>query len=384
MLGIKNIGTLVSGDINAPILKHDTIIIEDNVIKEIGDASLLEKFDCTKVIDAKGTTVIPGLIDSHVHPVLGDFTPRQSTLGFIGSSMHGGVTTMISAGEAHTPGRPKDVEGTKALAILAHKSSQNARPSGVKLHGGALILEKGLEEKDFEELSKQGVWLVGEIGLGSVKDPKEAAKMVRWAKKHGFKSMIHTGGTSIPGSSTVGAKDVIEINPDVVSHVNGGPTAVSMQEVDKLVEDTDLTLEVVQCGNFNILKYCVDKVNKADQLNRLIVGNDSPSGSGIIPLGILRTIAYIASCTDVSAADAICFATGNTANTYGLNTGKIELGKAADIVIIDKPMGSVGKNALEALEAGDLAGVATVIIDGVIMCEKSRNTPPVNTKPEIV
>ena len=97
-------------------------------------------------------------------PVLGDFTPRLNTLGFMEGSMHGGVTSMISAGECHTPGRPKDAAGTKALAIVAHKSSENARPGGVKLHGGALILEKGLVEKDFEELAKEGVWLVGEIG----------------------------------------------------------------------------------------------------------------------------------------------------------------------------------------------------------------------------
>jgi enamidase len=47
----------------------------------------------------------------------------------------GGVTSVISAGKVHLPGRPKDVAGTKALAILAAKSFSNARPSGVKVHG---------------------------------------------------------------------------------------------------------------------------------------------------------------------------------------------------------------------------------------------------------
>ncbi|MGF7059856.1 amidohydrolase family protein, partial [Brassicibacter mesophilus] len=225
ILAIKNIGILVTGDVKNPVSKANTIIVEDGKIKKVGDESLLKEFACDKVIDAKGTTVAPGFIDSHVHPVLGDFTPRQNTIGFMNSSLHGGVTTMISAGEPHTPGRPKDPAGTKALAIVGHKSSKNARPGGVKLHGGAVILEKGLVEKDFEELAKEGVWLVGEVGLGSVKKPEEAAPMVEWAKKNGFKVMMHTGGTSIPGSSTVTADDVMNTNPDVVSHINGGPTA---------------------------------------------------------------------------------------------------------------------------------------------------------------
>ncbi|KZL91028.1 amidohydrolase family protein [Clostridium magnum] len=383
VLAIKNIGILVSGDINKPILEYNTILIENGTIKKIGDESILVGVQCDKVLDAKGTTVAPGFIDSHTHPVIGDFTPRQSTLGYIASSLHGGVTTMISAGECHTTGRPKDPSGTKALAILAHKSSENARPGGVKLHGGALILEKGLQEKDFEELSKEGVWLVGEIGLGSVNSPELAAPMVKWARKNGFKIMMHTGGTSIPGSSTITAQNVIDTDPDVVSHLNGGPTAIPLKEVDKLVNDTKYALEIVQCGNFKVMKYAVNAVAEKGELERIIIGNDSPSGTGIIPLGVMRTLSYIASETEISAAQAICFATGNTAKVFGLNVGIIEEEREADLVIMDAPMGSVGKNSLEALEAGDLPGISMVLVNGEILVTKSKNTPPATVKPVI-
>ncbi|MBV4415401.1 amidohydrolase family protein [Clostridium tyrobutyricum] len=382
-LAIKNIGILVSGNIKQPVLKYDTILVKDGIIEKLGNEEILQGIKCDKVIDAKGTTVAPGLIDSHTHPVLGDFTPRQNTLGYIAGALHGGVTTMISAGECHTPGRPKDVEGTKALAVLAHKSSENARPGGVKLHGGALILEKGLEENDFEELSKQGVWLVGEIGLGSANTPDTAGPMVKWARKNGFKIMMHTGGTSIPGSSTITAQNVIDTDPDIVSHLNGGPTAIPVDEVDKLINDTKYILELVQCGNFKIMKHVANEVCKKDELERVIIGNDSPSGTGIIPLGVLRSVSYIAAESEVSAAQALCFATGNTAKTFGLNVGLIEEGKEADFVIMDAPMGSVGKNSLEALEAGDLPGVSMVIVDGEILVNKSRNTPPPTTKAAI-
>lgn len=381
---ITNIGTIVSGDIKNPVLKGDTIVIQDKKIAAIGDNTLLEKYPGCKVIDASGTTVTPGLIDSHVHPVIGDFTPRQKTLDFIDSSLHGGVTTMISAGEAHTPGRPKDPAGVKALAVLASKSYYNARPSGVKFHGGAVILEPGLTEKDFAEMAEQGVWLVGEIGLGGIKKPADAAPMVKWAKAHGFKVQMHTGGTSIPGSSTVTADDVMATCPDVVSHINGGPTAISPQEVDKIIAQTDFALEIVQCGNPKIADYVIRALKDKGQLNRVIIGNDSPSGTGIIPLGILRTVCQISSISGISGAEALAMACGNTARVYGLKTGIIAEGMEADLAIMDAPLGSIGTDAIGTIEAGDIPGVGMVIIDGEIKVNKSRNTPPVTKNPKVI
>jgi enamidase len=375
-LMIKNIGTLVSGDISNPILNGDTLIIEGGLIQALGREKDLDTKGLEQIIDVQGMTVTPGLIDSHCHPVLGDFTPRQKMLDFIESSLHGGVTTLISAGEVHLAGRPKDVAGTKALAILAAKSFANARPAGVKVLGGGLILEPGLQEKDFEELAKEGVRVVGEIGLGGVKSPKDAAPMVKWAKKYGMVVMMHTGGTSIPGSSTVPAGDVIAIDPDVVSHINGGPTAVSISEAEKLVRNTSLTLEIVHCGNMKMICEVIKMVKETKAYHRIIIGNDAPSGTGVIPLGILRMVNFLASLCGVKAEEAIAMATGNTARVYKLNRGLIAAGKEADLVIMDAPLGSAGKDALSAIEVGDIPGVAAVLIDGQMKIGVSRNTPP--------
>jgi enamidase len=379
-LMIKNIGTLVSGEISNPVLDADTLLIEGGLIQGIGKEKSLDTGGVEQVVDVQGMTVTPGLIDSHCHPVLGDFTPRQKMLDFIESSLHGAVTTVISAGEVHLPGRPKDVAGTKALAILAAKSFANARPGGVKVLGGSLILEPGLQERDFEELAKEGVRVVGEIGLGGVKNPKDASPMVKWAKKYGMIVMMHTGGTSIPGSSTVPAESVIATDPDIVSHINGGPTAISLAEAEKLVRTTSLTLEIVHCGNEKMICDVMKIVKDAKALHRIIIGNDAPSGTGVIPLGILRVINFLASLCDVKAEVAIAMATGNTARVYRLNRGVIAVGKEADLAILDAPMGSVGKDALSAIEAGDIPGVAGVLIDGKMVIGISRNTPPPNRK----
>ncbi len=382
-LVIKNIGKIVSGDIDKPVLEGSVIVINENLIEAIGGEELLANIGDATVVDANGTTVTPGLWDTHVHVTTADgYGTRQKTVGFIESAKNGGVTTMISAGECHMPGRPKDASGTKALAIVGHKSFANAKPGGVKVEGGALILEKGLVEKDFEDLAAEGVWIVGEIGLGSVNNPTLAAPMVEWAHKNGFKVQMHTGGTSIPGSSTVTANDVINTKPDVVSHINGGPTSIPLHEVDRIMDETPFAMEIVQCGNPKTAKYVLDRAAEKGQLGRVIFGNDAPSGTGIIPLGIMRNISFAASMTDLAPEVCVAMATGNPAKVYTkLNRGVIAPGKEADLLIMDTPMGSVGEDAMGAFKAGDIPGLSYVIIDGKINVKKSSNTPPASRKP---
>jgi enamidase len=377
---IRNIATLVSGDIRRPLLDADSVLVEDGRIAAVGKR--LEDGADT-VIDAKGSTVVPGLIDSHCHPVFGDFTPRQRTVDFIDSGLNGGLTTMISAGEVHLPGRPKDVVGLKALAIVAAKAYANLRPAGVKVRAGAPILELGLVEQDFAEMAKAGVRLVGEIGLGSVRTGQDAAPMVRWAKKHGMTVTIHTGGPSIAGSSPIGAEVVLEASPDVVGHINGGTTSMSEREIDSLVA-TEMALEIVHCGNGKTALYTLARAREARSLHRIIIGNDAPSGTGVVPLGILRVLAHLTSLGGVRPEEAIAMATGNTARVYKLPVGVIEPGREADLCIVDAPVGSVAKTALEALAAGDLFGISMVLIDGQIRIGRSRNTPPAARAAEVV
>jgi enamidase len=377
---ITNIGQIASGDIATPRIDADSLVIVDGTIAAVG-RGLTE--DADTVIDAHGSTVMPGLIDSHVHPVFGDFTPRQRTVDFIDSGMNGGVTTAISAGEVHVPGRPRDTVGLKALAIVAAKAWTNFRPGGVKVHAGAPILELGLVEADFAEMAAAGVKLVGEIGLGSVKTGKDAAPMVRWARQHGMTVTIHTGGPSIAGSNPINADVVLEADPDVVGHINGGTTSMTPQEIERLVA-TQMALEIVQCGNMKTALHTLRVATDARATHRIIVGNDAPSGTGVIPLGVLRTLSLFAGLGGMDPAQAIACATGNTARVYKLNVGVIAQGREADLVICDAPMGSVARDAFSALSAGDLPGISMVLIDGKITIGRSRNTPPAAHAAEVV
>ena len=381
---LKNIGTIVSGDISNPLLAGDAIFINQGQIQNVCKEAALNVSAVDFIIDCAGTTVTPGLIDSHCHVVLGDYTPRQKQTGFLESEVHGGVTTFISAGEVHLAGRPKDPAGTKALAIVAAKSFANFRPGGGKVVGGSVILEKGLTKADFEEMAREGVRTVGEVGLGTVKNPEDAAPMVQWAKECGMTVMMHAGGTSIPGSSTVTAEMVIQTAPDIVSHINGGPTAVALDEVKRLVTDTDFALEMVHCGNPKIMVEAANLCVEHGALDRIIIGNDAPSGTGVIPLGVLRVIAHLASLSAIKPEQALCMATGNTARVHKLTRGMIAEGLEADLVIMDAPMGSVGDDTLAAIKAGDVPAVSMVLVDGDIGVSKSRNTPPPVRKPELL
>ncbi len=373
---VINVGLLLSGDARSPVIDADTLLVRDGVIAGVGRDADVPESEADRVIDARGCAVIPGLIDSHVHPVLGDYTPRQKQVGFLESELHGGVTTAISAGEVHLPGRPRDAAGVKALAILAAKSFAGFRPGGMKVKGGAVILEPGLTEADFAEMAAQGVRTVGEIGLGAVKKPEEARPMVEWAKAHGMVVLMHMGGTSIPGSSTVTAEQVLAAGADVACHTNGGPTAVSPDEVSAIVRSGSVYIEIVHCGNPRMAVHAAREALEADALDRVILGNDAPSGTGVIPLGVQRVIAHLASLAGVDPAVAVAWATGNTARCHGLPQGRIAPGAPADLVFCDAPMGSVGEDLLGAYRAGDVPGVSVVMVDGEVVVRKSRNTPP--------
>jgi enamidase len=381
---VRNIGLLLSGDLDRPILDADTVVAVDGKITAIGKARDVDTAGAKLTIDAKGTTLAPGLIDSHVHPVFGDWTPRQSQLGWIDSFLNGGVTCMISAGEVHLPGRPKDIVGLKALAITAQRSFDAFRPGGVKVLAGAPVIEKGMVESDFAELAKAGVKLLGEIGLGSVKAGEEAKQMVAWARKHGIQSTIHTGGPSVPGSGYIDKDVVLEADADIIGHINGGHTALPLAQITCLCEQCERAIEIVHNGNELAGLHALRIAKELKQLHRVILGTDSPAGSGVQPLGILRMIALLSSVGETPAEQAFCFATGNTAKLRELNCGLIRVGKDADYCFMDKAQHSSGSNLLDSVRKGDLPGIGMVVIDGVVRVGRSRNTPPAEKVPEVV
>jgi len=381
-LAIINIQKLVTGDINRPISEGGEIIVEDGTITHVGPGGSFG--DCDVVIDADGMIAVPGLIDSHVHITFGDYTPRQKTVGFLESYVHGGVTTSISASEVHVPGRPKDPEGVKALAVAAMKCFTNYRPGGMRVHAGSLILEPGLTREDLEQVHALGVWMV-KAGFGAFANPDEYAPLVKIARELGMVSMVHTGGSSIPGSGGIWAENLLAINPDVSYHVNGGPTAMPEEGFARLVYESEIALQLCTAGNLRTSLLVTRQLIDKGDLHRLLIATDTPTGSGIMPLGMWYTISYLASLDVLPPELGIAAATGNNARVFGLNTGILATGKDADIVLIDACDGGSQADALAGLANGDIPAVGAVISGGVPrFVGRSRNTPATTRKAKVV
>jgi enamidase len=372
---IVNAGTIVSGDWQKPFAAGDTVVMDQGRITSVGTANAAAVEACDVVIDAGGATLIPGLIDSQVHNTFGDYTPRQRTVGFLESYIHGATTTAISASEVHVPGRPHDPEGVKALALAAQRCFEHFRPGGMRVWAGSIILEPGLTEADFKEIASKGVWLA-KAGFGQVKTPFDYVPLVKWARDAGMITTVHTGGASIPDSSPITGDHLLAMRPHVSFHINGGPTAMPDRDFARVIGESDIALQVCTAGNLRTTLMCANLARQHNAFPRLLIATDTPTGSGVMPLGMIYTMSHLASLTDMPAEWAVCAATGNNARVYRLNSGIIAAGKDADIAIVDAPVGGTQDSALAALKHGDPCAVGAVITDGEPrFVGQSRNTP---------
>lgn len=373
---IINAGLIISGDWQNPFVAGDGILMEDGKIAAVGYVGSdrrLEEYDV--VIDAGGAAIMPGLIDSQVHNTFGDYTPRQKTIGFLESYVHGGVTTAISASEVHVPGRPRDPEGVKALAIAAQRSFSTYRPGGMRVYAGSVIVEPGLTERDFQDLAAKGVWLA-KAGFGAFKSPFEYAPLIAWAKAAGMITTLHTGGASIPDSSPIWGEHVLAIDPHVSFHINGGPTAIPDLDIARIVNESEIALQVCTAGNLRTTLLCAELAIAARAFDRFLIATDTPTGSGVMPLGMLYTVSHLSSLTKHAPEIFLCAATGSNARIYGLETGFLAVGKEADVVVLDAPTGGTQDNLLEALRNGDIPGIGAVVTAGEPrFVGQSRNTP---------
>jgi enamidase len=369
-LELRNLRGVVSGRLGAPLREAETLRLEAGTVAAVGAPPA----DADVVVDARGAVAAPGLIDTHCHVVLGDYTPRQHAVGFLESYLHGGVTQVMSASEVHLPGRPSDRAGVKALAIVAQRAWSAFRPGGMKVRGGSLICEPALRREDFAALAAEGVRYM-KVGFGAFADPSDAAPLVRWAREAGFVVMSHTGGASIPGSSPITADHLLAMDPTIAGHANGGTTSLPDRDVERLLAESGMALQIVQAGNLRSALHLLRGAAARGELRRVICGTDTPSGTGVMPLGMLKTVAELSSLGGLEAVDALALATGNAGAVLGVAEGILEPGRPADVILLQEPLGGSQPDPLAAIAVGDLPGIAGVVVEGAVRVLRSRNTP---------
>jgi enamidase len=367
---IVNAGRMLTGDLNAPVADGDAVRIADGRITAIGGSEIVEG----TVIDAGGMTVAPGLIDSHSHVLFGDYTPRQQSVGFLERYVHGAMTQVVSAGEIHIPNRPRDPASVKGLARLAAGSWRDHRPGGMKVNAGVILLTPGLTAEDMRELAEDGIRLA-KYGFSNYPDIATARDDVRNAQRNGIVVTAHSGGPTAADGVPVGADLLMELAPDIAGHVNGGPTSLDDDGVRTLVTQTQIKLQLVQAGSLRSALLILDTVREAGAEHRVILGTDTPTGTGVMPLGLLKTVAELTSLGGVEPATTWAWGSGCVADAFGLAGGRLAVGQPADLVVVDAPLGSVAPDAERALARGDIPAVALVMTDGVVRVNPSALSP---------
>ena len=374
-LVLHNIGQVLTGVLDAPMLDTDTIVVDGGRIVSL-DAGAATTADV--VVDCKQMTVAPGLVDTHVHPTLGDYAPKQQSAGYLERMMHGAVTRAISAGEVHAPGR-SGAESALGIALGAFHSFERHRPSGMKVHGGAMLLEKDTDTSHIDRAFASGMRIIGEIGVGSLKNPVRASELSLYARELGMTVHMHCGCTSDrgPGGDEhpyFSAEDVMEAQPSIASHANTF-ASLSDADIDMLCEDGGPPyVEVVQAGGTRSMLRVVEGLAERDRLDRLLIGTDTPTGYGVTSLGILKTIGDVCSLGGVAPETAWAIASGHAAAAFGSDGNTVEVGAVADLVVMDASLGSVWDTAVEGIAAGEFPGVAVVITDGAIRVRGSLCT----------
>jgi len=382
---IDNIGEFFTGDLDDPVADVSSLLIEDTKVKTLNPPADTK---ADRRINAKGGAILPGIVDGHIHPVFGEWTPTQNTIGWIKSYLHGGSTSMVSAGELHLPGLDYNnltPDLVTHLALVVRATTGRVRWSDVKVHAGTVLLVPGMTEDHFDQLAEAGSIMAKFLFYPLNKDPEEAKRYVRWCHDRGLRVKVHTGGVSRSGANDVcGYETLSWLQPDVAAHVSGGPIPMPDEDLDELVDNTEFALELCSSGNYKSFIRVVERLGNQGRLDRLTLGTDTPGGTGVLARGMLRNMTFLSSVCGLSAGQTIAIATGNTALAHGLDVGFLRPGAPADIVIAGRIDGSAGTTLTEALEHGDLPGISTVLIDGKIVVRgRSDQTPPPSEKAEI-
>jgi enamidase len=365
---IRNIGTLLSGDLERPLLKADSVYVEDGLIRELGTQPRADQ-----VVDARGATVMPGIVDSHHHPYFGDYHPSISAIGYADRYVEAGVTAAISMGPYAFPGHPLGAKHGVALAIVTTQSYLKVRPSGLKVFAETMIVEPGLEKADIAQAAAGGVRRVK--FLLPVPTAAEARRVVDWAHAYGLQVQAHCGGRKLVDEAATIGEALQVIRPDIAAHLNGGPTPPSWDDAVWLIEHTSCYVDLVFGGNFKLAAELTTFLAERGELWRVLIGTDSPTIGGSAPGGTAKLLAHICSATDLAPEIGVCLMTRTTGRAYDLPIGLIAPGRPADLVICDAREGSVASDALAELEQGNVPATGAVIIDGVVVSPSTPRFP---------
>ena len=323
----------------------------DGLITKCSAAPAAEEGD--EVIDAGGGTVLPGLIDAHVHLVP----------GALAQSLTFGVTTVLDMfSQPDEVARAKEQAGSRPDVADVRSSGVGAtapggHPSMMYAPFPTLTAASQAEQFVAERIAEGSDYLKiisGTRGIWPSLDSETIKALVTGAHARGLVVVAHV-------SSTAGVEEVVSAGVDVVAH------APANAELDKaLVERmaeagiaVGPTLATIQ----NTLggppySRAEDNVRRlADAGVTLLAGTDAPSPGTAFGASLHRELELLVRC-GVSPAQALAAATTEPARVFGLaGRGRVAAGQRADLVLVSgNPLTEI--TATRAIERIWRAGAA--------------------------
>ena len=206
---------------------------------------------------------------------------------------------MVSAGELHVPGLDYEhltAELVTSLAVVTRATTGRVRWSGVKVHAGTVLLIPGMKETHFDRLAAAGTILAKFLFFPLSTHKEEALQYTAWCRARGIRTKVHTGGVSRSGLSHICGYEILAwLQPDIAAHVSGGPIPMSDADLDRVIDETSFALEICSSGNYGSTQRAVRRMKERGQLHRLVMGTDTPGGTGVIPRGMLRQLCFLCS-----------------------------------------------------------------------------------------